>query len=164
MPETSENQIFLYLRLRDEKRTLVKSRIREFLAISKTTVQFLKEVWKKYGYDTLKNCYLEYVEANSELILLSIRKDLVKSQWILSGLIPKEYQKRMLNEEFARIKFTVRDFLSQVSSIIGPDRDFFIRQRIIQPNLGTMISLIRENIQESGEFYIEIDMKVLCDE
>lgn len=160
----SDNRIFIYLRLRDEKRTLLKSRIREFAALSKLTVEFLKEIWHRLGYDTLKACALEYMDANSDMILISIRQDLVRRQLIISGLIPSVFQERMLSNWDAGVKFDVQNFLREVASIVGPAQDFLIRERICHTTAGSLLWLIRDQIQDTGEFYIEVILDFLSQE
>lgn len=165
-PKSSEldNQIFIYLRLRDEKHTLLKSRIREFAALSKLTVDFLKEIWHRLGYDTLKACALEYMDANTDMILVSIKQDLVRRQLIIAGLIPQAYQERMLSTWDASVRFDVQNFLREVASIVGPAQDFLIRERICHTTAGSLLRLISDHITDSGEFYIEVVLDFLSQE
>lgn len=151
-----DKKIFIYLRLRDEKKILGKSRIREFAGISKLLMDFIKEIWQKYGLDTLKLGSLEYVDANSDMILISFREDIVRQQMIISGLLPKHYQARMLSEEEAKIKITPAEFAERMTSELDSGSQNAIKKRLEKP-IPNVLSLIRENINENGEFYIALN-------
>ncbi|HON44815.1 MAG TPA: hypothetical protein PLR86_05695, partial [Planctomycetota bacterium] len=91
-----ENKIFIYLRLRDNDKIIFTSRIREFAALGKLLVEFIRELCKYFSLDILSMGTLEYVEANSDIILISFTQNKTYQKIIISGLIPLEYQSRML--------------------------------------------------------------------
>ncbi len=153
----NDDKVFIYLRLRDDKETLLKSRIREFAAVGKLLADFMKEVWKRFGLQVLKVGNLEYVDANTDIVLVSFKRDPVRQQIIISGLIPKDHYDRMLNEKNARIKVPIAEFLEKISPNLDPLQRAIIEQRLQRPT--NIISLIRQNINENGEFYITLDAK-----
>ncbi len=155
-PLEKDDKIFIYLRLRDERKIFFKSRIREFAALNRLLAESLKEIWQKFNFDSLKVCFLEYMDANSDLVLFSIRHDLVRQHIIISGVIPKEYQMRMLGDAEARLKVPLDEFLQEIGMNVGPASALLLQHRICQSTKGSILSLIRENINEYGEFYLEL--------
>lgn len=154
-----DNKIFIYLRLRDDKETLLKSKIREFAGIGKLLADFMKDILERFGLQILKVGSLEYVDSNTDIVLVSFKKDVIRQKIIISGLIPKEYRARMLNEEEVSIKFPLPEFVERISPKLDPLSRAIIHQRIQKPY--NIFSVIKENINENGEFYIMLDTKNL---
>jgi len=152
----TDNKIFIYLRLRDDKKILGKSRIREFTGITKLLGDFIQEIWEKFGLETLKMATLEYMDANSDMVLISFRQDIVKQQMIISGLIPKEYQTRMLNEEEVKLKVPLEEFFQKNISGMAPKYSAILKKRL-ETSMPNILSLIKKNINETGEFYIALN-------
>lgn len=153
-----DDKIFIYLRLRDDKDTLLKSKIREFAGLGKLLTDFTKEIIERFGLQILKVGSLEYVDSNTDLVLVSFKKDMVRQKLIISGLIPKEYQARMLNEEEAGLKFSFQEFVDKISPQLDPLSKAVVHQRLQRPSYN-IFAIIKENIAENGEFYIMLDSK-----
>ncbi len=151
-----DNKIFIYLRLRDDKKILGKTRIREFAGITKLLADFIQEIWEKFGLETLKIATLEYMDANSDMVLISFRHDIVKQQMIIAGLIPKEYQSRMLNEEEVKLKVPLEEFLQKNIDGVTSKHSAVLKKRMEQ-SIPNILSLIKKNINENGEFYIALN-------
>ena len=144
-----DNKIFIYLRLRDDKRTLLKSRIREFAAIGKLLADFVKEIWEQFGLKILKIGCLEYVDANSDMVLICFRHDAVRQQTIISGVIPKKYQQRMLDEQQTKINLSVKELVDRMASQLDALQKAAVAQRLnLAPK--NILSLIQHNINENG--------------
>ncbi|WP_372369135.1 hypothetical protein [Candidatus Uabimicrobium sp. HlEnr_7] len=152
-----DNKIFIYLRLQDEKDTLLKSRIREFAALGKLLVDFVRQCWEEYGQWILKTGTLEYVDANTGIVLLSFRYDLIHGKLIISGLIPKNYQKRMLDLEETKNKLPASQIVEHISQNLSVVQKDSLRKRIAQP-LPNVLALIKERINNNGEYYIAINL------
>ena len=152
-----DDKIFVYLRLRDDKETLLRSRIREFTAIGKLLADFMREVWKRFGLQVLKAGNLEYVDANTDIVLVSFKKDPIRQQIIISGLIPHEYRERMLDDDNARIKTPIPEFVEKIAPDFDPLQKAIMEQRLLQPT--NVLGLIRQNIADNGEFYIILNAK-----
>lgn len=153
-----DNKIFIYLRLRDDKETLVKSKIREFAGLGKLQAEFIKQILENYGPQILKLGSLEYMDSNTDMVLVSFKKDVIRQKIIVSGLIPKEYQSRMLDQEEARIKFPLHEFLEKITPSLDPVSQAIVHQRMQKPPYN-IFRIIKENINENGEFYIILDIK-----
>lgn len=153
-----DDKIFIYLRLRDDKETLLKSRIREFAALGKLLADFMRDILERFGLQILKVGSLEYVDANTDLVLISFKKDVVRQQIVISGIIPHNYQNRMLNEEEVRIKLSIDAFVEKISPNLDPLHKAIIHQRIQRPT-NNVLALIKHNINHNGEFYIVLDTK-----
>jgi hypothetical protein len=153
---SKDEKIFVYLRLRDDKETLLKSKIREFTGIGKLLVEFLKDVLEQFGLQILKLGSLEYVESNTDLVLVSFKKDVIRQKLIISGLIPKDYQARMLDSEETRLKISTEEFLEKISENLDPASRDTIEQKLRRPAFAIR-SMIRDSINENGEFYIALD-------
>jgi hypothetical protein len=97
--EVVEPRIFIYLRLSCEGEVLVKSKIREFRALGSLLADMMGLVVKKgiHGREKLSAAVFEYVDANTDKVLLRLRSD--NSGLVVSGHIPRDYQKRMLSPE-----------------------------------------------------------------
>lgn len=149
-----DDKIFIYLRFRDENETLLQSRIREFATIGKLLADFIKSVYDKYGFHILEKGNLEYVDANSDLVLVSFKRDLIKEKLIISGLIPKIYQRRMLDEVETVVHFSLDDFIENITD--DPLEKAMVYQRV-EKTPYNILHLIKENIDTYGEFYIELD-------
>jgi hypothetical protein len=154
-----DEKIFIYLRLRDDKETLLRSRIREFAAIGKLLAEFMREVWNRFGLQMLKIGNLEYIDANTDIVLASFKKDPIRQQVIISGIIPKDYQTRMLDEENTRIKFPITEFVEKISPDLDPLHKAIIEQRLQRST--NILSLIKQSINENGEFYIVLNTESL---
>lgn len=154
--ESKDEKIFVYLRLRDDKETLLKSKIREFTGIGKLLSEFLKDVFQQFGLQILRLGSIEYVESNTDLVLVSFKKDVIRQKIIVSGLIPEEYQARMLDAEETRLKIPTEEFLEKISENLDPDSRTMIEKKFRQPSFDIR-SMIRESINENGEFYIALD-------
>ena len=159
-PSIKDNKIFIYLRLRDDKRTLLKSRIREFAAIGKLLADFIKEIWEQFGLQILKVGSLEYVDANSDMVLICFRHDAVRQQTVISGVIPKEYQRRMLDSQQTKISLSQNELIGRMTSELDALQKAAVAQRFrLAPK--NILSLIQQNINENGEFYIALDARLL---
>ena len=154
-----DDKIFIYIRLKNEARTLLKSRTREFMAIGKTLADFVKTMWKEFGIDALKQGSLEYVDANADLVLISFKQDDVKQRFIISGFIPKKYQARMLNGAEAKTSFSAGEFIQHAMPRQNVMKRALLEQRVQNP-LPNILELIKQNINENGEFYIFLDTKI----
>ena len=136
----------------------MKSKIREFAALGKLLAEFTRDIIDRFGLHILRIGSLEYVDSNTDIVLVSFRKDIVRQQTIISGLIPKKYQKRMLERDEARIKFSPNEFVDKISATLDPVQKAIVQQRIQSPT-NNILALIKENINENGEFYIVIGNK-----
>ncbi len=152
-----DEKIFIYLRLQDEQDTLLKSRIREFTALGKLLAEFIRDCWETFGQSLLKTGKLEYVDSNTDIVLMSFRYDIIRCKLIISGLIPQKYHSRMLDEEETQLKFSSQDFINLVSSNLTPAQKAELQKQIQQLPYN-VLSLIKENIKENGEYYITLDL------
>ena len=151
-----DKKIFVYLRLRDDTKLLIKSRIREFAAIGKLLADFMKEIWEKFGFQMLKFGNLEYVDANSDLTLISFRHDIIRQKIIICGLIPTEYRQRMLNSEETNLNIPLDDFIDNIAFNLNSLHKEVIRQKIQNPPIN-VLGCIKNNIDNNGEFYFTLD-------
>jgi hypothetical protein len=156
--DTEDKKIFIYLRLRDEKEIVCKSKIREFAGLSKLMMEFTRDVIERFGLEILRAGVMEYVDANTELILLSFKQDMIQQKIILSGLIPKEYQSRMLNLEEVSVRISKQEIANKISENLDPTLKAIIFQRIQYLNFN-ILYLIKNNINENGEFYVLLEPK-----
>ena len=147
-------KIFIYLRFGDSKKTFLKSQIREFAALRKLLPVFIQSIWEKFGYQFLNFGNLEYIDSNTEIVLISFSKDFIKQQFIISGIIPEEYQSKMLDENFINTNMSMLEIISKLNSI----QKTVLTQKQQKPNI---LSLIKNNINEYGEFYIIINSNIL---
>ena len=152
-----DDKIFIYLQLQDEKETLLKSRIREFAALGKLLADFIRECWEVFEQPLLKIGRLEYVDANTDMVLISFRYDIIRCRLIISGLIPPKYQKRMLDPDEARLKLSNNEFIQRIASNLTPMQKAALQQHIQYPPYN-VLSLIKANIDENGEYYITLDV------
>ena len=152
-----DDKIFIYLRLRDDKKTLLKSRIREFAAIGKLLGDFIKEVSQKFGFRILNAGNLEYVDANSDLVLIAYKRDVVLQRIIINGFIPAHYQERMLDEHATKVKFSGVEFIDSITFGLDPLQKSVLKQHIQHPPVN-ILALIKENIDKNGEFYIILNL------
>lgn len=151
-----DNKVFIYLRLQDEKETLLKSRIREFAALEKLLIEFIRKCWEEYGQWVLKTGTLEYIDANTGIVLVSFRYDVIHSKLIVSGLIPKNYRTRMLNTQETKTKKSSLEIAANVSKNLSVIQKDTFQRKILKP-LPNILSLIKKRINENGEFYIAIN-------
>lgn len=150
--EVQDNKIFIYVRLRDDKEVLYKSRIREFAAIGKILADFMKEVLARFGMQSLKSAHLEYVDANTDMVLISFRRDVIRQQYIVSGLIPTEYRSRMLSEEETKLKMPATEFVDKIATDLDPLQKPLLYEKL--QHSVDILKLIRQNIHANGEFYL----------
>lgn len=154
----TDEKIFIYLRLRDDKKIMLRSRIRELAAMGKLLSDFMKEIWERYGLEILRAGSLEYVDANSDLVLISYREDIIRQSIIISGVIPKEYQKRMLDENEAKVKFSIEEFVERTTSNLERSQKETVKRRMSNPSVN-ILRLIKHHIDLNGEFYFTLDSK-----
>ena len=143
-----ENKIFIYLRLRDNDKIIFTSRIREFAALGRLLVEFIRELCKYFSLDILSMGTLEYVEANSDIILISFTQNKTYQKIIISGLIPLEYQSRMLYSDENLID---DDWMKRITS--GDVNNIVLLRQNVFCAIPDILKMVQDNINEYGEFY-----------
>jgi hypothetical protein len=144
-----DNKVFVYLRLRIGETTLSQSKIREFGALGSLLPQFLKQTVER-GIQIPQAIeesrpVLDYVDANTDDVLISFRLDPVARVQVIEGRIPPAHQGRMLDPNAS--SFSFRRFMASAV----PEG-----QPLPQMPRVDLLQRIRETIDEDGYFLVQL--------
>ncbi len=144
-----DNKVFVYLRLRIGETTLSQSKIREFGALGTLLPQFLRQTVEQ-GIripQVLEESrpVLDYVDANTDDVLISFRLDPVARVQVIEGRIPPAYQSRMLDPNAS--SFSFRRFMANAVPEGQP------MPRVPRVDL---LQRIREAIDGEGYFLVQL--------
>jgi len=152
------DKIFVYLRLRAGSVTIARSKIREFGALGSLLAQFLQKAMNERlelpnGVDLASGepPVLEYVDSNTEQVLISFRVDPVEKVQIVEGRIPPDYQPRMLDPEVTA--YSGKRFVEAASEDAPEERKRELCERVARSQMD-LLERIRDEIDDEGNFVV----------
>jgi len=156
-----DDKVFIYLRLRVGDHVLTRSKIRELAGLGNLLAQFLRQTLEQEvelpedvaaAHDNVVPT-LDYVDANTEQNLISIRVDPVEREQVIEGCIPPVYQGRMLDPESTA--FSLTRFVDGAAADMPPERREEIARRLARSQ-HNLLDRIRETIDGEGRFEVRV--------
>jgi len=155
MDAPTQPRIFIYLRLRDGERELVRTKIREYRALgtllADLTGKFLGGEVKQP--ESPQDLIFEYMDANSDVALVQLCSG--DKALLISGVIPEDYRPRMLAENSSEGGIAIDHFIDRAGADLkDPEREE-LAGLLAQPSVPLM-TMIRMAIQPDGSFQIRL--------
>lgn len=158
-----DDKVFIYLRLRVGDHVLTRSKIRELAGLGSLLAQFLRKTLEQEvelpaevaaANDQVVPT-LDYVDANTEQNLISIRVDPEQREQVIEGCIPPGYQERMLDPESTA--FSLTRFVDGAASDMPPERREELTRRLSRSQTN-LLDRIRETIDAEGRFEVRVPL------
>ncbi len=158
-----DDKVFVYLQLRVGDRVISRTKIREFAGLGSLMAEMLRETAGRgleLPHDESARGesmpVMEYVDANTERILICFRADPARRVQVIEGCIPPAYHHRMLNPDSASLsldQFTERATEGLSEAQRSDLTDSLARSQV------NMIERIREVIDSEGNFLVHVPMR-----
>jgi hypothetical protein len=154
-----DDKVFIYLRLRLGETVLSRSKIREFGGLGSLLPQFLRQTVAK-GVELPatfegERPVLDYVDANTERVLISFHLDPTNRVQIVEGCIPPAYQGRMLDPEAT--SFSLRRFVVTAHEELTTADQDEITKRLAGSQID-LLEQIRQTMDDEGNFVVEVPL------
>jgi hypothetical protein len=155
----SDDRIFIYLRLQAGEQVLKRSKIREFAGLGTLLADFRRELVG--SGDPLPGLRagvlpaLEYVDADSDEVLISFQVDPGAGEQVISGRIPAAYRPRMLDPQHAT--FSTDRFVARAAPELDEAQRQDYARRLARSGQDVM-TRIREAIDAEGHFELHLPL------
>jgi hypothetical protein len=153
-----DEKVFIYLRLVLGTETLATSKIRELAGLGSLLAQFLHrtlqqgvELPPEAGEDQVPA--LDYVDANTEEVLIRFRADPEAQVQVIEGRIPPPYQARMLDPATSQI--SLQSFSRKVAEDVSDQKRRELSERLARAQIN-VLEQIRENMDDEGRFEVRV--------
>lgn len=155
-----DDKVFIYLRLRLGDTALSRSKIREFGGLGSLLPQFLRQtvaqgVELPSNFNDDQRPVLDYVDANTERVLISFHLDPVNRVQIVEGCIPPAYQERMLDPEAT--SFSLRRFVATAHEELSTAEQDEVTRRLAGSQID-LLEQIRQTMDDEGNFVVEVPL------
>lgn len=161
-------KVFIFLRLRLGEALLARSKIREFAGLGSLLAEFLKgtltrgvELPASYDPSLGEVPVLEYVDANTDEVLIGFRVDPRQNQQIIAGRIPPSYQPRMLDPD--QTTTSINRFAERAGEDLPPERRLELSSRLVRSQIH-LLERIRNVIDDEGNFEVRVPLSDGADE
>jgi hypothetical protein len=160
-----DDKIFVYLQLRVGDRVVSRTKIREFAGLGSLMAEMLRktagtgieiEMPHDESAQGESTPVLEYVDANTERILIGYRVDPVRRVQVIEGCIPPAYQHRMLNPDSASVS------LDRFTECATEGLSEAQRSDLTDSLAGSQVNIIeriREVIDSEGNFLVHVPLR-----
>lgn len=158
-----DEKVFLYLQLSIGDTSLVRSKIREFAGLGSLLAQFLNRTLRDgvelppelEGGSEVPS--LDYVDANTDEVLIRFRVDPIEREQVIEGKIPPLYQERMLDPEATA---TSLERFSAAAAAEGMNEDHreALSARLARSQIG-VLGAIRDSIDAEGRFRVRVPLR-----
>ena len=157
MSAAPSDRVFVYVRLVAGHDVFHRSKIREFAGMGGLLADLLRGVAQaERPLPPDEVPALEYVDANSEQVLIRFQIDPARNLHRISGTIPPSPQPRMLDPQAGRVP--TRRFVERAAPELSPERrDAVARDLASQRH--DVLDKIREAIQPDGTFEVLMPLK-----
>lgn len=150
--------MFIYLRLVLGSETLAKSKIRELAGLGSLLAQFLHrtleegvELPPEAGEDQVPA--LDYVDANTEEVLIRFRADATQQVQVIEGRIPPPYQERMLDPSTSQV--SLQSFTQKVADDVSDQKRRELSERLARAQI-SVLDRIRDAMDDEGRFEVRV--------
>lgn len=152
-----DERVFLYLRLRVGATVLSRSKICEFAALGRHMARFLNETLSS-GIELPPGTedappVLEYVDANTERVLIAFRTDLDSRVQVIEGCIPPAKQTRLLDPD--QTSFAMGTFVEEAKDGLPLEQRSQLDERFAH-SYHDVLARIRESMDDEGHFEVRI--------
>lgn len=155
-----EDKVFVYLRLRRGETEISRTKIREVAGLGSLLAEFFREAIQTGihlspagGPDATP--VMEYVDANTERVLVRVGIDPARRVQVIEGCIPPSYQSRMLDPDAA--SYSVDRLREKATEDLPPEERNEIDQRLEGPQ-ADLLAQIREAMDAEGNFRIQLPL------
>lgn len=155
-------KVFIFLRLRLGEALLARSKIREFAGLGSLLADFLRgtlsqgvELPDSYDPALGEVPVLEYIDANTEEVLIGFRVDPSQNLQIIAGRIPPDYQHRMLDP--SQTTTSINNFAERAGEDLPPDRRQELSSRLVRSQIH-LLERIRDVIDDEGYFEVRVPL------
>ncbi len=158
-----DDKVFVYLQLRVGDRVISRTKTREFAGLGSLMAEMFRETAggglelplddSTQGESTP---VMEYVDANTERILISFRADPARRLQVIEGCIPPAYQHRMLNSDCASV--SLDQFTERATEGLSEAQRSDLADSLAHSHVN-MIERISKVMDDEGNFLIEIPME-----
>lgn len=153
MNEASQ-RIFLYLRLTSSGREIARTKIRELAGLASAMAELTGQFLAKNDDVPRTDLRLEYVEASSGDVLITLSTDLVRREQLIEGRIPARYRERMIDNP---PRVDIDRYEERAGRHLDPVRRSELHDNLRHPSCD-VLELIREAIRDDGTFSIRVPL------
>lgn len=155
----SDDGIFIYLRLQSGDQELKRSKIREFAGLGSLLADFRRELVGSGealpGLRAGALPALQYVDADSDEVLISFQVDPAAGEQRIHGRIPAAYRARMLDPDQAA--FSTDRFVARAAPELSEPEQAAYAQRLARAGTDVM-DRIRAVIDTDGRFELSLPL------
>ena len=149
--------MFIYLRLVLGTETLATSKIRELAGLGSLLAQFLHRTLEQ-GVELPDETEdqvpaLDYVDANTEEVLIRFRADPEARVQVIEGRIPLPYQARMLDPTTSQV--SLQSFSQKIAEDVSDQKRRELSERLARAQIN-VLEQIRANLDEEGRFEVRV--------
>lgn len=156
--EDVDEKVFIYLRLVLGDEVLAKSKIRELAGLGSLLAQFLHSTLQ-HGVELPQDDAvdripaLDYVDANTEQVLIRFRIDPLEQVQVIEGCIPPAYQERMLDP--ATTQISLDSFTRNLGEDISDQQQRELSERLARAQID-VLGRIRAALDDEGRFEVRV--------
>ena len=159
----SVDKVFVYLRLVLGETELTRTKIREIAGLRTLLAQFLHRTLAE-GVDPPPEAdpadpqvpALDYVDANTDQVLIRCRVDPDEQMQVMEGQIPPSYQERMLSPDATQVSRRFSEAEAPEDSK-GDQERRALSVRLAESQI-SHLGRIRESLDEEGRFRLAVPL------
>lgn len=150
-------KVFIYLRLVLGSETIAQSKIRELAGLGSLLAQFLHRTLEQ-GVELPESAAdqvpaLDYVDANTEEVLIRFRADPIRQVQVIEGRIPPPYQARMLDPSTSQV--SLQSFAQRVAEDAPDQKRRELSERLARAQI-SVLDRIRDAMDDEGRFEVRV--------
>ncbi len=157
MVDGVNEKVFIYLRLVLGSETIAQSKIRELAGLGSLLAQFLHRTLEQ-GVELPESAAdqvpaLDYVDANTEEVLIRFRADATRQVQVIEGRIPPSYQERMLDPSTSQV--SLQHFAQTVADDAPDQKRRELSERLARAQI-SVLDRIRDAMDDDGRFEVRV--------
>lgn len=158
---TTDDRVFIYVRLRLGGRVLARSKIREFGGLGGLLADFLRTLGSEgvdlegveYEPGTLP--IMEYADAGTDDTLIAFKVDPTRQEQVIEGCIPPAYRRRMLDPKAS--SFSSDRFVERAAPELPQERKDELARWLVASRFD-LLARIREAMDDTGRFEVHLPL------
>lgn len=147
-----EERVFVYVRLTAGGREFARSKVRELAGLPGALADMMGTLFRERGSLPREGTRFEFIEADSEKILISLSTDAGRKEYVIAGRIPDRCRKRVLEEP---PEVNLAHFEERAARELDDSSRDDLHELLRHPRLD-ILALIRSHIREDGSFEIRL--------
>ncbi|MBI4612218.1 MAG: hypothetical protein HY720_01275 [Planctomycetes bacterium] len=147
-----EERVFVYIRLTAAGREFARSKVRELAGLPSALADMMGTLFRERDSLPREGTRFEFVEADSEKILISLSADSGRREYVIAGRIPNHCRKRVLDDP---PHVNLELFETRAARELDESSKGDLHELLRHPRLD-ILALIRSHIREDGSFEIRL--------